>query len=239
MVEHERRNKTGTVGAVIVAAGSSRRMEGVDKLFEPLDGHPLIWYSLDTVMRCRYVDRLVLVLSSENLDAGQALIDECGWAVDVCGGGVRRQDSVLNGLHILEKCEWVLIHDGARPFLDEIMIVRGLDAARETGAAVAAVPATDTIKLSDEYQTVIETMPRDRLWVVQTPQIFKWDLLTKAHSCISEDVTDDAGMVELIGGKIKLFHGSYGNIKVTTPEDLLIASTLLEALVPLQRSNAP
>ncbi len=236
---HEREKRAGTVGAVIVAAGESRRMGSVDKLFAPLAGRPLIWYSLDAVTRCQAIDRAVLVLSTGNLDAGRALVNDCGWSVEVCAGGARRQDSVLNGLRALDRCDWALIHDGARPFVDEDVILRGLDAATDTGAAVAAVLVKDTTKLADERQTVIETLPRDRLWTVQTPQIFRWDLLAEAHARVKEDVTDDAGMVEMTGGRIKLFYGSYANIKVTTPEDLAIASAVLSSFPAGQGPDAP
>ncbi len=219
------------VGAVVVAAGSSQRMEGTDKTFAPLLGRPLLFYSLMSLHSSSLVSYIVLVLSRDNLAKGRELVESNQWGkVDqLCTGGQRRQDSVSNGLRHLSDCEWVLVHDAARPLLDEGMIQRGLSAALEAGAAVAAVPVKDTIKVTDSQGLVVDTPSRDTLWAVQTPQIFRRDLLEKAHRRISETVTDDARMVELIGGRVKVFHGSYDNLKVTTPEDLTIVEAILAA----------
>ena len=135
---------------------------------------------------------------------------------------------MLSGLNRLDRCEWVAVHDGARPLLTDAIILRGLISVRETGAATAAVQVKDTIKIVKEDGTVESTPMRDRLWSVQTPQIFAHDLLRSAHDRVKADVTDDASMVEIIGGKVKVFEGSYENIKVTTPEDLTLAASLLK-----------
>ena len=120
-----------------------------------------------------------------------------------------------------------MIHDGARPLVDNSILYRGFDAALDTGAATAAVPAKDTIKLISGKGIVRETLPRDQLWHIQTPQIFRYDLLMEAHRQCQEDYTDDAAMVESLGVQVKVFWGSYDNIKVTTPGDLLFAETLV------------
>ena len=160
----------------------------------------------------------------------QCLVIDSKWkkVADVCTGGRRRQDSVAAGLKLLGQCEWVIIHDGARPLLTQELIMRGLEAAVETGAAVAAVPVTDTIKLAGDHQIVIETPPRSNLWAVQTPQIFRFDIIKEAYRQAKGDVTDDAMLVEQIGGKVKLYMGSYDNLKITTPRDLAIAELLLK-----------
>ena len=147
--------------------------------------------------------------------------------IDVCAGGERRQDSVRLGLERLPECEWVIVHDGARPLLDGDMITAGMEAARPTGAAVAAVPVTDTIKMVDADGVVTRTIERDRLWAVQTPQVFRRQLLIDAHRSVTHDVTDDASMTELIGAGVKIFMGSYDNLKVTTPDDLVVARSIL------------
>jgi 2-C-methyl-D-erythritol 4-phosphate cytidylyltransferase len=146
--------------------------------------------------------------------------------MDICPGGERRQDSVAAGLSRLEKCHWVIIHDGARPLVTEDLIRRGLAEAGDTGAAVAAVPVTDTIKVAGDDRLVQHTPLRDNLWAVQTPQVFRFDIITKAYRRIKAEVTDDASLVEQSGYKVKLYMGSYDNIKVTTPDDLALAEVL-------------
>ena len=204
-------------------------MAGVDKQFVSVGGRPLLWRCLEALQRCADIDAVALVLSERNLEAARAMASDNGWekVTAVTTGGARRQDSVRRGLETLGRCEWVVVHDGARPFVDASMVARGLEAARETGAAVAAVPVKDTIKVADDGMNVIETPPRDRLWAVQTPQVFRRDVLAEAHRRVSEDVTDDAAMVERIGVRVKLFRGSYANLKVTTPEDVAMAGAIL------------
>ena len=171
-----------------------------------------------------------MVLSEGNLDRGEELIasESLTKVTAVREGGPRRQDSVLIGSNSLDRCDWVAVHDGARPLLTDAIVLRGLKSVGETGAATAAVRVKDTIKIVAENGTVTSTPSRDRLWAVQTPQIFAHDLLLNAHDVVRTDVTDDASMVEMIGGKVKVFEGSYENIKVTTPEDLLLAESLLK-----------
>jgi 2-C-methyl-D-erythritol 4-phosphate cytidylyltransferase len=218
------------VGAIIVAAGSSHRMNGVDKILAPMGGKPLLGWSVETLQNSPLVDRIVLVNSQSNLEPVRCLVADKKWTkvVKVCLGGLRRQDSVAAGLKTLDDCDWIIIHDGARPFLTEELIEKGLEAARETGAAVAAVPVTDTIKLAGNDNIVVETPPRSHLWAVQTPQIFRLSIIKEAYRQSSGDVTDDAMLVEQIGHKVKLYMGSYDNIKVTTPRDLAIADMLSE-----------
>lgn len=216
------------IGAVIVGAGGSQRM-GADKVFLPLAGKPLLAWSVDICQNCERLGQIVIVLNGSNLDSGRKLVAERGWSkvVGVCLGGELRQDSVRQGLKKLEGCDWVVIHDGARPFLTLDLIQDGLEAAWETGAAAAAVPVKDTIKLSDDNGMVRETLHRQRLWVVQTPQVFRFDIITRAHEQITDEATDDASLVERLGYKVKLYRGSYNNIKVTTPEDLALAELLV------------
>ena len=218
-------------GAVIVAAGESRRMRGIDKILTPLAGRPLIAHAIEAFDDSPSIGRIVLVLSRGVLDRGRRIVEEGGWdkVTDVCAGGERRQDSVRAGLDRLPDVDWVIVHDGARPLVDADIIGRGLDAAAETGAAVASVPVTDTIKRAGPGCIVVDTPPREELWAAQTPQVFRRQVLADAHERVAEDVTDDAAMVELAGGAVKLFMGSYENIKVSTPEDLAAARVLLES----------
>ena len=220
--------------AIVVAAGESTRMAGVDKIFAPLAGKPLVSYCLDVLQDSPAIEAIVLVLSPENVDRGWRLVDAEGWTKvkEVCAGGSRRQDSVRNGLDRLPDFQWVIVHDGARPFIDGGLVATGLEKARVTGAAVAAVPVKDTIKSADARDLVEKTLRRDRLWSVQTPQVFRRDLLADAHNRSSTDVTDDAAMVEAIGGKIKIYMGGQLNFKVTIPEDLAMAEALLRTRPP-------
>ena len=222
------------VGAVVVAAGESRRMFNVDKIFAPLMGRPLISYSLDVLNESKRVDAVVLVLSEANIEGGRRLVDANAWSKvrDVCVGGERRQDSVRYGMDRLPDSDWIIVHDGARPFIDGGMIDRGLKEAEATGAAVAAVPVTDTIKSADAELLVTGTLDRTSLWSVQTPQVFRRDLLLEAHRRVSDTSSDDASMVEGIGGSVRVFMGSYANVKVTTPEDLPIAEAIMRAHAP-------
>jgi len=221
-------NNQRKVGAIIVAAGSSERMGGMDKVFTPLGGEPVLSRVIDAFQRCNSIDQIVVVVTRENLKKCRQLVAEPGWSkvIEVCAGSRRRQDSVAAGLSRLSQCQWVVIHDGARPLLTVDLIERGLEAARETGAAVAAVPVTDTIKVAGDDRLVEQTLPRRNLWAVQTPQVFRFDIIAEAYEKAKGEVTDDASLVEQLGYKVKLYMGSYDNIKVTTPDDLLLAEVL-------------
>lgn len=220
-------NKGGRVGAIIVAAGSGQRMGSINKIFAPLGGKPLLAWSVDTCHGCSSVQQIVIALNDKDLGLGQKLKEERGWSkVVLCLGGVQRQDSVREGLGKLRNCSWVIIHDGARPFLTPNLIENGLKIARETGAAVAAVPIKDTIKLADNEGLIRETLQRDNLWATQTPQIFSFAMITKAYENLTTEVTDDAAAVEHLGHTVRLYMGAYNNIKVTTPEDLAVAGIM-------------
>jgi 2-C-methyl-D-erythritol 4-phosphate cytidylyltransferase len=221
------KSRMSQTGVVIAGAGISQRM-GADKVFASLAGKPLLAWSVDVCQNCELVNQIVIVLHETKLDLGRRLVAEKGWSkvVEVCPGGDRRQDSVRHGLSKLKGCDWVIIHDGARPFLTLELIRDGLEAAKSTGAAVAAVPVKDTVKLGGSDLMVGETLNRKELWVAQTPQVFRFDIITKAHKQIKGDVTDDATMVEQMGYKVKLYVGSYGNIKITTTEDLALAEVI-------------
>ncbi len=217
-----------SVGAIVVAAGVSRRMEGIDKVFATLGGKPLIAHSLDALHASDRVDSVVVVLSNANIDRASRLVAERRYdkVTSICLGGRRRQDSVRKGLDSLPDAEWIVVHDGARPLVDSGLIERGLTEALLIGVAVAAVPVKDTIKAANADMVVTQTLGRDTLWSVQTPQVFRRDILLEAHETVTDDVTDDASMVERVGGKVRLFMGSYENIKVTTSEDLPVAEAL-------------
>ena len=217
-----------SAGAIVVAAGSSSRMAGIDKIMAPLCGRPLVTYSLDAFERSPLVSRVVLVVPAEGVDSHRSLVDERGYGkVEVVPGGERRQDSVRNGLDALGAVEWTIVHDGARPCIDAAIIEEGLRAAKSTGAAAPAQPLSDTIKEIDDSGMVVRTLTRDRLRAAQTPQVFSTPLLRRAHKQVRGDVTDDAAMIEMTGGSVMLFPGSAENLKVTTPLDLEIAEAII------------
>lgn len=224
-------DKDSKLGVVIVAGGLSQRMAGINKLFVPLKGRPLLAWSVDACQKHRLVRQIVLVLNDKDLARGWKLQEQRGWSkATLCPGGARRQDSVTEGLRRIRDCDWVMIHDGARPFLTPDLIEDGLKVVEEIGAAAAAAPVKDTIKLAADDRLVGETLQRDRLWVAQTPQIFGSDLIRKAYENLTVEVTDDAAAVECLGHKVQLYMGDYRNIKVTTSEDLALARIIAKSM---------
>jgi 2-C-methyl-D-erythritol 4-phosphate cytidylyltransferase len=219
------------VGAIIVAAGKSLRM-GSDKIWVSLAGRPLLAHTVSIFQFCSAIDRITLVLSADRQRLGMSLVKGArfGKVVNICFGGEVRQQSVRAGLEALGPCEWVVVHDGARPLVTTRLIEQGLAAARETGAATCAVPVQDTIKLVNEKHLVEKSLNRSHLWLIQTPQVFRYDMLMEAHQKADGRAAagDDAALVERLGHPVKVFMGSYHNIKVTTPDDLVLAQMLLK-----------
>ena len=202
-------------------------MGGEDKLLAPVAGRPLLTYTLRAFEACAVVEQVVVVLSEANAGGVLPLLRPFRKVARTCRGGRRRQDSVRQGLYTLSPCDWVIVHDGARPLVTPGIISHGVAVAVTSGAAAAAVPVVDTLKAVREDGTVIRTVPREGLWAVQTPQVFRYDLLLAAHERVSEDVTDDCAMVERLGHAVRLYEGSRLNLKVTTPEDLQLVDALL------------
>jgi 2-C-methyl-D-erythritol 4-phosphate cytidylyltransferase / 2-C-methyl-D-erythritol 2,4-cyclodiphosphate synthase len=227
-------DKTSRMGVVVVAAGTSSRMGDIDKQVVLLSGQPVITHCLTVFEKSDDVGSIVLVMSAENLEEGKEIVETASFekVVDVVVGGERRQDSVKIGLDVLASQpegspEFIAVHDGARPFIDQEMIDRGLATAAKIGAAIAAVPVKDTIKMAP-HRVVTGTPDRSEMWAIQTPQIFRFDVLKTAHEMTDEAVTDDASMVESVGGLVAIFDGSNDNIKITTPEDLELAQLIYE-----------
>ena len=215
------------VAAIVVSAGLGRRL-GKNKTFVELSGKPLISWSVAALHASKSIGRIVLVLHKEFVTAGRKLAAQNGWSkvTAVCEGGNLRQDSVRNGLDEIDGCDWVLIHDGARPFLTGKLIEDGIRTALVTGAAAAAVEVKDTIKVVDDFDMVTRTLTRDRLRAAQTPQVFRVDLLKKAYELAKGEFTDDAAIMENAGHEVKLYQGDYNNIKITVPEDLAVAEVI-------------
>jgi len=215
--------------ALIMAAGRSDRMGGIDKLFVDLDGQPLLAHTLAAFEACAQINHVTVVLALDSAERALAVLKAARLKkVDAtCVGGEHRQDSVRSGLRAMRACDWVVVHDGARPLVTPLLIDEGIAAAQETGAASAGVPAVDTLKEVASDNTVLWTIPREHVWAVQTPQVFRYDLLCSAHEELDLEATDDAELVERTGGRVRLYPGSVWNIKVTTPEDLILAEALL------------
>ena len=206
-------------------------MQGIDKTFAHILGKPLILHTLSVFLDCPDIRRVVLVLPESNIEKARALlegVDNSG-KLTLCAGGKRRQDSATRGLDALGPCDWVAVHDGARPCISPDILKSALSDARLHGSAVVAVPVTDTLKRADFGAFISATVPREGLWAVQTPQVFPFSVLQRAYREVSDNVTDDASLVEQLGIKIKLTPGFTTNLKVTNPEDLDLAEIILKS----------
>lgn len=227
-------DRYGTVGAVIAAAGSSSRMGGRDKLAEPLDGIPVILRTMAAVEAVPEIREIVVVTREDRVEEYRRLLGQCSRLRAVVPGGSTRQESVRNGVRALSPdCTLAAIHDGARPLVTPEVFARCIEAARSCGAATAAVPVKDTIKLADEAGRVLDTPDRSRLWAVQTPQIFDRERYLRAAEEAERrglSCTDDCQLFEAVGWEVQLVMGDYRNLKLTTPEDFLAAGAYLEGI---------
>lgn len=218
------------LSAVIVAAGSSRRM-GFDKLTAPLRGQPLVAQSLAAFNACPHVEEIVFVCSEERFDEFSHVAAPFGKVSKVVRGGKERADSVLAGVEATVESEFVAVHDGARPLVTPRMISECFEAAITHGAAVAAEPATDTLHRTNSEGMTIENVPRDGLWRMQTPQILRrGDLLGLLREAIAQGVavTDEISLLIRAGGSAKVVDPGDWNPKVTYPKDLALVEMILK-----------
>lgn len=237
--------------AVILAGGSGSRMKSsVPKQYMPVAGKPLIWYALNAVQNSGIIDDCILVTGADDIDiVRENIVKKYGFTKvqTVTAGGAERCFSVSNalkamaddGLGASDRDGYVFIHDGARPFLNEKMLENLYEAVQVYHACVAAVPSKDTIKIADAEGFVASTPGRRLLWSIQTPQVFDAELITYAYSRLTKEkydelmehgveITDDAGVVELFTDtKVKLVMGAYENLKVTTPDDIAVAESII------------
>ena len=218
-------------GAVIVAAGSASRMQGTDKILEPLAGEPVILRTVKAFQDCDAIREIVIVTCPEKISTISRLCGGLSKVIAVVSGGDSRQRSVQLGLNALSnKVKLAAIHDGARPLVSWQVIDRAVRAANSYGAAAPAIPVKDTIK-TVTGGVVRNTPDRSQLQAVQTPQVFDFDLIRGALKKAFEDgaaVTDDCSAVERLGMSVKIVEGDERNIKITTPLDLKIAELFLE-----------
>lgn len=219
------------VCALIMAAGSGKRMGGsVKKQYLKLNGKEIIRLTAEVFDGCPEVDEIAVVTGSDEVDFVRDILNGLKKVVAVTEGGSERQYSVYNGLKTLTDCDIVLIHDGVRPFVDNRDIAACIAEAKNSGACVLGVPVKDTIKICDENGVIISTPKRTLLWAAQTPQCFRFELILKAYeNAVKEGFlgTDDASLAERMGVEVKMVTGSYNNIKITTPEDLIIGEKIL------------
>jgi 2-C-methyl-D-erythritol 4-phosphate cytidylyltransferase len=222
--------------AVIPAAGMGIRMGAHRaKQFMELDGVPLLARTLAPFERSGSVDALIVVAPADDVQYCEREIVnrfELNKVRRVVAGGPRRQDSVREGIRASKgEYDLVLIHDGVRPLIDEILIDRMVAQARQWGPVVCGLPARDTVKEVDQDRVVVKTYDRNQVWLVQTPQVFPYPVIWEAHKRASRqgwDVTDDGSLVERMGVRVRVVEGSERNIKITTPSDLVLAQLFLK-----------
>lgn len=218
--------------AVIVAAGSSTRMDGVSKQLEPIFGIPSVIRAAMAFEKCDRINSIIVAARPEEIPEMQRLFSEYNISklTDIVEGGETRARSVQKGVERCRNCRFVAIHDGARPLVTDSIIQDTIDIAEKLGAAAAAVPVKDTIKEVNEVGKVLATPDRNTLMSVQTPQTFAIDRYREAVEKAGDDIdllTDDCAIMEAAGFEVFLTEGSYTNIKITTPEDLAAAEAFL------------
>jgi len=217
--------------AIVVAAGRGRRFRGeISKPFLKIKARPVIIYPLIVLSRHSDIKEIIVVANPDNIDELRSIIKKykVKKVSKVILGGRERQDSVLKGLKETSKdADLVLIHDGVRPFISRGLVTALIKEARIHKAAILGVPVKATIKISDKKNYVRQTLDRDYLYEIQTPQVYERKLLLKAYEMYgNKKVTDDAALIEKMGLKVKIVLGNYSNIKITTTEDLLIAKEI-------------
>ncbi len=226
-----------TYTAIVLAAGAGRRMNAkVQKQYLEVQGKPMLYYALKAFEESEVTDIVLVAGAGQEAYCRGEVIEKYGLKKIKCiaAGGRERYHSVYEGLLAAKGADYVLIHDGARPMVDKDLIRRSIEAVGIFQACAAGVPAKDTIKIAGEGQMVKETLDRSRVWQIQTPQAFSYPLILEAYRRLMEKdevaVTDDAAVVErMTSVPVKLIEGSYRNIKITTPEDLIIAEAYLRS----------
>lgn len=223
--------------AIVLAAGQGKRMNSnIQKQFLEVKGYPVLYYALKCFQESELIHDIILVTGKDVISyCKNEIVEKYDFTKvsAVIEGGKERYDSVYQGLLACGGCDYVFIHDGARPFITDDILKRGMEGVKKTGACVIGMPSKDTVKIADEYGYIKETPDRKLVWNIQTPQIFLYNLIRGAHESIRKKdmsgITDDAMVVEQeTGTKIILAEGSYKNIKITTPEDLFVAEAFLK-----------
>jgi 2-C-methyl-D-erythritol 4-phosphate cytidylyltransferase/2-C-methyl-D-erythritol 2,4-cyclodiphosphate synthase len=219
------------VTAIIAAGGLGSRFGGSEpKQLLPLAGHPILQHSVDAFLQSARITDLIVALPQSIASRPPAYLRDRAKPIAIVVGGERRQDSVARAFaRVPEQAQLVVIHDAARPLVTGAVIQRTVDAAAEFGAAIAALPATDTVKRSDDRHVIVETLPRTQIFLAQTPQAFRTAVLRAALDVGHDttEATDEAALAERAGHQVRLVEGDVRNLKITTPEDLAIAERLI------------
>ncbi len=230
------KNKKKVIKAIILAGGYSTRMNlRIPKQMAKIDNKAIVAYTLDVFERCKAIDNIILVVHKKIVRQSRNLIKKYGYKKieQLCLGGSSRQQSVFNALKMIRNCDYVIIHDGVRPFVTEDNILKIIRSVKMLGAVTCAVKAIDTIVEAKE-NFIGRTLCRDVLWHIQTPQGFRFDLLFKAHQKAKaegiKNVSDDAQLLLGLKKEVKLIEGSYKNIKVTTMSDLFLIKKLKKTI---------
>jgi len=216
--------------AVIVAAGSGKRMQtSISKQYLKLGDKTIIEHTVDVFLNCTAVDEIIIVTSQSGIDESRNLfIDK---PVRYALGGIERYNSVYNGIcETSVKSDIVLIHDGVRPFVSEDIIISSIEAAIKFGACAVGVKSKDTVKICNDEGFVVSTPVRDNVYSIQTPQTFKKDIIIKSYEKAFDSKvfgTDDAALAENAGYLVKIVSGRYENIKITTPDDLIVGEKII------------
>jgi 2-C-methyl-D-erythritol 4-phosphate cytidylyltransferase len=224
------------VSAIIPAAGMGIRMgSSIPKQFILLDGKPILHHTLSILDQCSIVNEIILVVAEKEIENARKEVENFYPKVSkVIVGGKERQDSVYNGLQNLDsKVDIVMVHDGVRPFVSETLIRESIEAARNFGAAITAIPVNDTVKKVNKEGVVESTLDRNGLWRIQTPQTFQVSLLREAFAKARTDNfygTDEGSLIEYLGRDVKVVPGSELNIKITQSEDLVLGEQIAELL---------
>lgn len=217
--------------AIIVGAGKGKRMGLKDKTFLKLNKKPILFHTVLPFERSLVVDEIILVVGKDRIEKTKRIIKSHGFKKikKIVPGGKERQDSVYNAIKIIDNSDYILVQDMARPLVNINLIDKCIRGAKENGSAIPAVLSKDTVKIGQEF--VQRTIPRENIWMIQTPQVFRFNILKDAYEKAKKDKfygTDDSSLVERIGKRVKIIPSFYENIKITVPADILIAEKLIK-----------
>jgi 2-C-methyl-D-erythritol 4-phosphate cytidylyltransferase len=219
------------ISVIIPAAGKGKRFKGEDKLLKKIGRYPVIIHTLKAFEKSPEIDEIVLVVQKKKIKFYKNLIENYNFkkVKKIVKGGKERQDSVYNGIRSLKYSpEFLIIHDGDRPFLKKSLLKKIIKELRKNQAVICGVPLKETVKEVENSQ-IVKTLKREKLWHIQTPQAFNFEIIKKAHQKAKEEnfySTDDSALLERLGYSVKIIKGSYSNIKITTYEDFLYAKSI-------------
>ena len=225
----------GKIGVIIPAAGKGTRMNHYfPKQFLPLRGHPIIYYTLKVFQEQDLVEEIIVAVEEdfqEYMEEKVVKQESFTKIKEIVTGGKSRQESVYRGLIKSKGWDWVIIHDAVRPFLSQSLLEKTIEMMQKRKAVTVGIPLQDTLKEVTKKETILRTLPRNNLWMIQTPQAFSYSLIMEAHEKARKEKfegTDDASLVERMGKEVYLIKGTPLNIKITTPADLLLAQAIME-----------